>query len=195
MAETKLPKVTVPKKRKTKQDSIDEGVVLLGKIEKAEEAVAKAQSNLEVAREEAKTAKGVWMTKVSELRDLCRTRKRWAAEAKRQPLFNQKKKPAPIDATKLGDEWKDHSLAAAAIKDNHIDALESAGVRTLGDLQAKMNQHGQFWAKELGINGRYRVPIEDDFNRYLIEITPKAAGDQGKLAEDKLKETATTEAV
>lgn len=163
------------KAKPTKQQAIDEIVDLLGKIEKAEDDVAKSQSDWETQKEEAKTAKGVWMTRVSALRDLCRTRKKWAAEAKRQPLLNQVAKVAAPMVGVTDDTWKSVSLAGAAMQENHIDALEAAGVKTLGDLQSKMNQHGQFWAKELRINGRFRVAIEDTFNRYLTEITPAPA--------------------
>jgi hypothetical protein len=37
-----------------------------------------------------------------------------------------------------------------------------------------MNKYGQFWAKEKGV-GRLRQGIEDAFNAYLMEISPKAA--------------------
>jgi len=163
------------KKRPTKQDTIDDVIALLGEIEKAEEEVQKAQMELESRREDAKTAKGIWLTRVDALRELCRTRKKWAEEAKKQPLFNQgkgKKEPAPANVPTLDDKWKRLPLSAAAISEKHVDKLEVAGVHLLGELQEKMNRHGQFWGKELGI-ARQRVAIEDEFNRYLMEITPK----------------------
>ena len=96
-----------------------------------------------------------------------------------QATINDAKRPllATVEATEklagpLDDKWKKNSLAAAAISEKYIDKLEEAGVHTLGELQAKMNEHGQFWAKELKI-ARSRVAIEDEFNRYLMEITPK----------------------
>jgi hypothetical protein len=162
------------KKKQTKQEVIDDVVDLLGKIEKAEVEVEKAQIELEGRKEAAKTAKGVWLTRVDALRQLCRTRKRWAEEAKKQPLFNQgKKQDAPATVPKPADDkWKALTLAAAAISDKHIDKLEAAGVHTIGELSEKMNRHGQFWGRELGL-ARQRVAIEDEFNRYLMEITPK----------------------
>lgn len=167
------PKVA---KRKTKQETIDDVVDLLGKIEKAEQEVEKAQMVLESRKEEAKTAKGVWLTRVDALRELCRTRKKWAEEAKKQPLFNQKKdkdvRPTIQPSLPLDDKWRKLSLAAAAISEKYIDKLEESGINTLGELQDKMNKHGQFWAKELGL-ARQRVAIEDEFNRYLMEMAPK----------------------
>jgi chromosome segregation ATPase len=80
-------------------------------------------------------------------------------------------KPA---AAEPGDAWKSHTLDKADFKPNHRDALEAAGVHTLGELQAKMNGHGQFWAKELRINGKFREPIEDAFNAYLMTVTAAA---------------------
>ena len=77
--------------------------------------------------------------------------------------------------------WHGHSLSAAAFKGNHQDALEAAGIRTLGELQEKMNRHGAFWSKELKINGRFRDPIEDCFNRYLTGLQ-KAARKAAKEA-------------
>jgi hypothetical protein len=77
----------------------------------------------------------------------------------------------------LDDKWKSLSLSAAAISEKHVEKLEAAGIHTLGELQDKMNKHGQFWGKELGM-ARQRVAIEDEFNRYLMEISPKAAEEE-----------------
>ena len=38
-------------------------------------------------------------------------------------------------------------------------------------MEARSDKHGQFWGKELGLS-RHRVAIEDEFNRYLMEIMP-----------------------
>jgi hypothetical protein len=100
-------------------------------------------------------------------------------DAARPLLAESEKKDATVVR---GDKWKSLSLAAAAISDKYVEKLESAGVHTLGELQEKMNKHGQFWAKELGL-ARQRVAIEDEFNRYLMEITPKTA--EEKPAEAK----------
>lgn len=67
------------------------------------------------------------------------------------------------------DSWKKYGLAAAAFEEKHQDALESAGIHTLGELQSAMNRHGQYWARDLKV-GKFRQAIEDNFNRYLTEI-------------------------
>jgi hypothetical protein len=46
--------------------------------------------------------------------------------------------------------------------------LEATHLATLGDLQAKMNIHGEWWFKELGVHGRYSTAIEDAFNQYIM---------------------------
>ena len=45
--------------KKSKQETIDDVLELLGKIEEAEQEVQEAQMELEARREAAKTAKGV----------------------------------------------------------------------------------------------------------------------------------------
>jgi hypothetical protein len=76
-------------KKKTKAMAIGEIKELLTRIEAAEENVAQAEIELESRKESVKTAKGVWMTAVEDLRELVRTSKRWAEEQRRQPLLNQ----------------------------------------------------------------------------------------------------------
>lgn len=88
-----------PGKRKTKGETIEEVTQLLEQIEAAEDAVQEAEIELDSAKDIAKTAKGVWLTRVSELRELVRSRRRWAAEAKRQPLLH----PEPDKAATLPD--------------------------------------------------------------------------------------------
>ena len=165
--------------KQTKGESLTEISELLGKIEAAEDAVQVAEIELDARKEEAKTAKGVWMTRVAELRNLVRTRKRWAQEALSQPLLNQKPKgekegevepiAADVTAEVASVDWLRHGIGAAGFTDKQCEALQIAGLQTLGDLQSKMNQHGVFWAKEVGINGRYKTAIEDVFNRYLMD--------------------------
>jgi len=96
---------------------------------------------------------------------------------------------AKASSTPIDDKWKSLSLAAAAISEKYVGKLEAAGVHTLGELQEKMNRHGQFWAKELGI-ARSRVAIEDEFNRYLMEISPKVAAAEEKVEPEAEAETA-----
>lgn len=154
-------------KRKPKTP-MDEIVELLGKIEKAEEAVESAALEWDSKKEEAKTAKGVWMTKVSELRDLCRTRKRWAAEAKKQPLLNQvEAKPAETatgaetQVSSSGDlvelspkawrKWPTSTLAEYGLPAGKVKLLEESGLSTMGKLMDAMNKKGKedFWWKDI----------------------------------------------
>jgi hypothetical protein len=81
----------------------------------------------------------------------------------------------PEENTGTGDVCRKLSLADAGFLVKQIDALEAAGIRTLGELQEAMNRHGQFWAKNLGVSGRLRQAIEDAFNAYLMQHASKAA--------------------
>ena len=246
---------TAKKSRPTKGESLDEITQLLCEIEDAEEAVAQAELDYDGKREEMKTAKGVWHTRVSALREKVRSRRKWAEEAKRQPLLNGKKpeeaKPAeaavPLpdgakeakqvklladidhdcqtvaksgetttayvdadgdlfffhyatqaDGTRAAspdkvclepEEWEEVKAASDAattatatewrstridrcnlFTEKQAEALELAGIRTLGGLQELMRAHGQFWCKEMKINGRHKEDIEERFNQYLIKI-------------------------
>ncbi len=82
-----------------------------------------------------------------------------------------KKKPKDIDAGVglLGDVWA-KNCAVIGLSEKQCDALEQAGINTLKELQDQMNKHGQFWAKNNGVNGRMRVPIEDAFNDYITRF-------------------------
>lgn len=81
------------------------------------------------------------------------------------------------------DAWRKTKLSAIGFKANHLDSLERAGLKTLGDLQDKMNHHGQFWCKELKINGRFKETIEDCFNAWISKETSY----QASVAEHKAK--------
>ena len=70
----------------------------------------------------------------------------------------------------IASQLKGTQLAAAGFKDNHLESLESAGLRSCHDLQAKMNQHGAFWAKEIGVSGRIRIAIEDRFTDFVNSL-------------------------
>ncbi len=94
--EADKPKAEKPPKRGESPEEIDK---LLTQIEKAEKAVQVAEIELDSRKEAAKVAKAEWMVKVGELRSLARTRERWAAEAKRQPLLQ----PKPDKAATLPD--------------------------------------------------------------------------------------------
>jgi hypothetical protein len=88
-------------------------------------------------------------------------------------LKSREKSPAPSvpSPKKDGDDsWKLNTVAAAGFNEKQTDALEAAGLRTLGELQTAMNRHGQFWAKNTGVSGRLRQAIEDIFNAYVLKF-------------------------
>lgn len=180
MAKAKRP-------RKTKQNQIDEAVELLGKIEKKEAEVEKAAVELEAAREATKTKKGVWLTKVDELRELCRTRKRWAEEAKRQPLLTPKKpgeKPTDDSPLSVAMEqqaaqsagapadsrpWQTLPINTLGLSENVLAKCGEKGVLTLGDFQAFQAKHGDYWSKELGLRSNQVGSVTDAWERLWNE--------------------------
>ena len=181
MTATKEKKAPAKKKTPTKGESLAEVVELLEKIEKAEKDVEKAELAWNKQKEEAKIAKGVYQTRVDTLRDLAKTRDRWAEEAKRQPLFaNQNKEKKSADkpneakpeAARPGDDesYKTQPLAVLKprLSEKAWDALDATGIKTLGDMQAKMNEGGQFWPKNLGVHGRHKEDIEKAYNDFLM---------------------------
>lgn len=112
----------------------------------------------------------------------------------KHPMFDQTQKTPdektpeaakPSDATdtpasqnavaKPTDElWRQNSIAAAGLAEKQIDALEAAGLHTVGELQDAMKRHGEWWAKNTGVSGRLRQKIEDVFNEYITEVTQQA---------------------
>jgi len=194
----------------TKSDLLEEAAELLTRIETAETACQCARLELDDAREGVKCAKQNYGACVDELRKLARARK------EKHPLFEAAGNPkagnpkadaktstpsiaATLDTLAPGesgstpttndscdDSWKKLSIHAAAFTDAQGDALESADVRTLGELQAAMNRHGQWWAKELKIHGRHQQGIEGTFNEYLTKFSGSecAAGNVKAVAED-----------
>ena len=169
-------------RKKTKTETISEVVELLEKIEAKETEVEAAKSGLEEQREGTKTAKGVWLTKINELQELIRTRKRWAEEAERQPLFNQLRpdatqlkadRPAAVVPQQIADQgdrqphdWRRLGLKTLQvydpkITDRHVEKLRNAGLSTLGILADRMDNLGTFWAKSFRWSGAIRQPIED----------------------------------
>ena len=113
-------------------ESIDEIKKLLGQIEKAEEAVEKAEIELNARKESAKIAKGAWLTAVGDLRKLVQSRKRWREEAKRQPLLNGKKKP---EAEKLPE---------GATGTKHVGILKDVNHMSGRQAVAKGEEHTAF---------------------------------------------------
>jgi hypothetical protein len=87
------------KKKPTKGESLAEITELLEQIEAKSAEIKIARAAFDDSKDAAKIKKGVWQTKLCELEDLADTRRRWAAEAKRQPLLH----PQPGKAAKLPD--------------------------------------------------------------------------------------------
>lgn len=76
-----------------------------------------------------------------------------------------KDKPAAAEGK---EAWRGHSINVLKLNSNQAEKLALADVRTLGELQDKMNRHGMFWAKECDCS-RSRDAIESRFNQYIIE--------------------------
>lgn len=156
---------------------------LLDQIEEAEERVAQAESAWNARKEASKNAKATWQAAVDELRRLVRTRKKWAEEAAQQTLFKKQRKEKGKDGNAASaasseikdDSWKSLCVAAAGFSDKECDALEGVGINTLGELQAKMDQHKTWWAKECKVNKRLQSGIEDTFGQYLAELSEAEA--------------------
>ena len=101
MSESKPTPEAKPAKKKnpTKGESLAEITELLEQIEAKSAEIKIARAAFDDSKDAAKIKKGVWQTKLCELEDLADTRRRWAAEAKRQPLLN----PQHGKAAKLPD--------------------------------------------------------------------------------------------
>jgi len=168
-AKTKKAKRTA---KKSKGEQIAEVVDLLTKIEEAEDAVLEAENEVDTRREELKTAKGVWHTRVSEMRELVRTRKRWAEEAKRQPLFaNQSPANGQAVTEQAGDGTQPpKSEADMQIEDLGVSAarcekLGLAGLHTVAQLRDAMVKNPREWFKPIaGIGRDAATDIEDRVN-------------------------------
>lgn len=113
--------------KRSKRDKIAEVVEVLEKIEAKEMEVENSSHALDAQREATKTAKGVWLTKISELQELIRTRKRWAEEAKRQPLFNQPRADAGQD------KWVNHPSSLAETDRPATVAAQQTGEQGEGE--------------------------------------------------------------
>lgn len=175
--ETKLndvkPVTKKPKAHKqSKQELIDEAVELLGKIEKAEKAVTVAEIEWDAKKEAAKTAKGVWLTRVSAMRDLARTRDRWAAERKKQPLLaaaekQAKKEETQSEAAAGAQDWRLLPVSEI-VQGAALGKLLSASIETLGTLQARMLADPQ-WHKSIGgIGAETAGEINEAFGTFQI---------------------------
>lgn len=129
----KSPKATTKKaapkaKKPTKLDILTEADEILRKIEANEVACQEHYARMVEIKEEFKAAKEAYTHQVNEGRRLARARK------EKLPLFDQPKKE-----TAMG-EWEKLPIEAAGIVDDDAGRLLDAGVKTLGDLQAKFKK-------------------------------------------------------
>lgn len=107
-----------------------------------------------------------------------------AADRATMPLFaNQKDEAAEpksdngkVAAKADPDAWQKKPISALVLSDKAADALEEAGIKTLGELSAAMIRGGEWWAKNNKIHGRFRQPIEEAINAYLSAEVPQKAG-------------------
>jgi hypothetical protein len=175
-------------KKKTKAEQLTEAEELLVRIEAAEQACVQTQSRMIEIKSEYKEAKEAHGYNLSELRRLCRARKEQLplfdqpkpAEATQGPAADTKTEAITTDATPAtpapeDDSWKAHAVGACGCTEKQADALEAAGITTLGELQLAMTRHGEYWAKNTGVSQRMRQGIEDAFNGYLMAQATKSA--------------------
>jgi hypothetical protein len=103
-----------------------------------------------------------------------------------RPLIEQAEKNG--DGAAAADDQSADAWKADKIRDvfsaGALSALDAAGIVTLGELQEKMNRHGQFWAKELGVHGRWRTAIEDTFNAHIMKRTGTTIAEAAKGGSD-----------
>jgi len=174
-------------RKPTKGESLQEITELLTSIEKKEEEVELAELELESKREETKATRGVWLTRVNELRELVRARKRWAEEAKQQPLLTGKPLKAdtpqpsgsetggPLDGSTVmfpesKDAWKAYSTDSLTLQAKTLAALQEAGLTTLGKLSDHIRDQGDWWAREIkGVGEKAAEEIADAFAAFWKE--------------------------
>lgn len=77
---------------------------------------------------------------------------------------------AAADGEKPAGSWRSRRIDKSGLfTDKQADALEAAGLRTLGGLQELMLAERLYWAKNLKINGRFKQDIEDRLNDFLAQ--------------------------
>ena len=65
-------------------------------------------------------------------------------------------------------EWRKTRIDKSGLfTEKQADALEAAGLRTLGGLQEAMVNEPEWWAKNLKVNGRYKAPIEEALTAFI----------------------------
>lgn len=165
-------------KKPTKADLLEEADELLRRIEQAEKDCQSALADMQIRKDEYKMAKECYGNAVVELRRLCRARN------ESHPLFDQAKKnsesngdakPADGQIPHIAANWKELPIVTlqqyGSVTAKALDALASADIRTCGELQAKIERHGDFWAKECKVT-RARVAIEDALTAMVTHYTP-----------------------
>jgi hypothetical protein len=180
--ETKPVETEKPKKRGETPEEITK---LLGNIEKAEKAAQVAYTEWIASKDETKAAKGRYDIAISDLRQMVRTRERWAEEAKRQPLLHQghKQKALPGTVPAIEGDWRkaDISKLAGDVTEKDREKLAAANILTLGDLQDRMQKSGTFWHTELkGIGRAAADRVEDSFNAIVTEYAQPPAVEPNK---------------
>jgi hypothetical protein len=160
-------------KRKSATQKNDEAVEILEKIEKVERELEKCDVDIATKIEIVKNAKATRRTLSQEMRELARTRDKWAAEAKWQPLLNQADNadnttvPYPTTPTESSadDEtvplktpspnawkrWPVSCLGECGLPPGKVKLLEEAGLETMGKLMTRMSKAGSedFWWKDI----------------------------------------------
>lgn len=169
----------------TELEPLREADGLLKQIEVAEVDAAERSLRVELVREELGNAKTAYKDAVAQLRKLCRARK------EKHPLFDHAPKPAelekeppkadglpeiqptldePAKAGTTNEAWKELPLSAAGINGKVGVLLAEAGHDTLGRLAKLMQDHGQWWNKEVkGIGESGAAEVADRFAAFWSE--------------------------
>lgn len=101
----------------------------------------------------------------------------------RRPLLAAAAKNAAGNGQADDNSWKKiQAETLSGLTEKAREALAGAGIETLGQLQTAMAK-GDYWAKDAGIHGRFRTPIEDAFNNFLVEWSTRQNEDDATAAE------------
>jgi hypothetical protein len=90
-------------------------------------------------------------------------------DAARPLLKEAEKGEAKVEKTEPPTgEWRKTRIDKSGLfTEKQADALEAAGLRTLGGLQEAMVNEPEWWAKNLKVNGRYKAPIEEALTAFI----------------------------
>jgi hypothetical protein len=176
----------VKAKKPTKDDLLHEADELLRRIEQQEAVVRALLSDFNDAKEECKHIKGAYHAAQLDLQRLCRARK------EKMPLFDGQAKPDPALTQLTDGNWKSILVTEAGFNAKQADALTGASIKTLGDLQAKIEQHGTFWPKEIGVHGRHQQAIEDRLNQ-VVTMAAQSAEEKPAVVEPQAEVVQPTE--